>query len=101
MADVLWTPSADRIATTHVHRFMRTAPGSPTTYEDLWQWSIDDLAGFWAKVWEDCEVVAPQGYERVHGELRMPGTEWFTGARLNFAENLLRRRDDDVAIIGC
>ncbi len=100
MADVLWTPSRQSIERTHLHRFMRTAPGAPSTYQELWEWSVDDLAGFWAKVWADCEVIATRGYDQVHGELRMPGTEWFTGARLNFAENLLRRRDDHVALFG-
>jgi acetoacetyl-CoA synthetase len=97
----LWTPNRQRIEATNLHRFMQTAPGSPSDYEELRQWSIDDLAGFWAKVWDDCEVIAAQGYDQVHGELRMPGTDWFTGSRLNFAENLLRRRDDEVAVIGC
>ncbi|MGH8884012.1 MAG: acetoacetate--CoA ligase [Egibacteraceae bacterium] len=100
MVDALWTPSKQRIERTHLHRFMRTSPGAPSTYQDLWEWSTDDLAGFWAKVWADCEVIASQGYTQVHGEPRMPGTDWFTGARLSFAENLLRRRDDHVALIG-
>ncbi|MGH8906265.1 MAG: acetoacetate--CoA ligase [Egibacteraceae bacterium] len=100
MADVLWTPSSQQVEATHLRRFMRTAPGAPSTYEDLWAWSIDDLEGFWAKVWADCGVLAARGCDRVHGELRMPGTEWFGGARLNFAENLLRRRDGRVAIVG-
>jgi acetoacetyl-CoA synthetase len=100
MADVLWRPSQQQVERTHLHRFLRTAPGGPSTYQDLWEWSIDDLAGFWAKVWADCEVIAARGYTQVHGELRMPGTDWFTGTRLSFAENLLRRRDDHVALIG-
>lgn len=100
MADMLWTPTQQRIERTHLYRFMRTAPGAPSTYQELWDWSIDDLAGFWAKVWADCGVIAAEPYTRVHGELRMPGTDWFTGARLSFAENLLRRRDDRTALIG-
>jgi acetoacetyl-CoA synthetase len=100
MADMLWTPSELHIERTHLHRFMRTAPGVPSTYQDLWEWSIDDLAGFWTKVWADCGVITAKPYTQVHGELRMPGTDWFTGARLNFTENLLRRRDDLAALIG-
>lgn len=100
MAAVLWTPPQQLVEQTHLARFMRTAPGEPSSYQDLWEWSIDDLAGFWAKVWADCEVIAAEPYRQVHGALRMPGAEWFPGARLNFAENLLRRRDDHVALIG-
>jgi acetoacetyl-CoA synthetase len=98
MADVLWTPTQQRIERTHLHRFMLTAPGAPSTYQDLWEWSVDDLAGFWAKVWADCAVITAKPYTHVHGELRMPGTEWFAEAHLNFTENLLRRRDDHVAL---
>jgi acetoacetyl-CoA synthetase len=100
VSEVLWAPSPARSADTLMARFLATAPGAPEDYDALWRWSVDDLAGFWAKVWEDCDVHASQPYERVHGELRMPGTTWFPGARLNFAENLLRRRDDTLALIG-
>jgi acetoacetyl-CoA synthetase len=99
MGQVLWTPGEQWIEATHLRRFMRTAPGAPSTYGQLWEWSIEDLEGFWAKVWDDCGVIASRRWDQVHGDLRMPGTEWFTGARLNFAENLLRRDDDHVAIV--
>ncbi|MGH8929560.1 MAG: acetoacetate--CoA ligase, partial [Egibacteraceae bacterium] len=98
MVDVLWTPTGQQVEATLLHRFMRSSPGAPTTYEDLWQWSISDLAAFWAKVWHDCGVIASRDYDEIHGALRMPGTEWFVGARLNFAENLLRHRGDRLAI---
>ncbi|MDP8931811.1 MAG: AMP-binding protein, partial [Actinomycetota bacterium] len=100
MNEILWAPSDDRIARTHLRRFMDTAPGGPSTYEELWEWSVSDLPAFWEKVWHDCGIIASQRYERVMGEPRMPGTQWFSGARLNFAENLLRRRDDYPALIG-
>lgn len=100
MNEILWTPSHDRIARTHLRRFMDTAPVSPSDYEELWEWSVSDLPGFWEKLWHDCGVIASQGYERVMGTPRMPGTEWFSGSQLNFAENLLRRRDDYPALIG-
>ncbi|MDP8977558.1 MAG: acetoacetate--CoA ligase [Actinomycetota bacterium] len=100
MSEILWTPSDERVERSNLYRFMRDAPGSPDDYGQLWRWSIDDLAGFWQRVWQDAGVVASAGYERVMGEPRMPGTQWFPGARLNFAENLLRRRDDAVALVG-
>ena len=100
MDDVLWTPSKERVDATHLHRFGLAAPGAPTTYEALWQWSVDDLEGFWSRVWEDAGVVASQGYDKILGSDAMPGAEWFPGARLNYAQNLLRRRDDSIALIG-
>jgi acetoacetyl-CoA synthetase len=56
----------------------------------LWQWSIDDQEGFWGSLWEYFDVRASQPYERVLGRRSMPGAEWFSGARLNYAEHALR-----------
>lgn len=60
-------------------------------YGELWQWSIDNLAGFWGTVWEDCGLIYSKPYERVVDETAQVDQipEWFHGARLNYAENLL------------
>ncbi|MGI8874786.1 MAG: acetoacetate--CoA ligase [Egibacteraceae bacterium] len=102
MSEVLWEPTPEQAAATNLHRFAQRAPGSPTEYAALWQWSIDDPRGFWAQVWDDCGVVAERGYDQVMGAggSRMPGTDWFVGAELNLAENLLRRRGEDIVLIG-
>ena len=69
-------------------------------YAELYQWSIDNIPQFWAAIWDFAEIQASQPYEEVIDDLtKMPGAKWFTGARLNFAENLLRYRDDRIAII--
>jgi acetoacetyl-CoA synthetase len=62
-------------------------------YAELWQWSVDQLEEFWADIWEFCEVIASKPYERVLGSHEMPGTAWFQGAELNYAENLLAGHD--------
>lgn len=98
MDNVLWTPSPSRAASTNLAAFAGSPPTTPEAYHELWQWSIDDLEGFWARVWDFCEVRADRPYDQVVGELRMPGTRWFEGAELNFAANLLRRRDDTTAV---
>jgi acetoacetyl-CoA synthetase len=98
VTDVLWTPPPERAAGTNLAAFAGRVPDTPEDYQALWQWSVDDLGGFWARVWDRCEVRATRGYEEVVGELRMPGTTWFRGAELNFAANLLRRRDDGPAV---
>ena len=97
---ILWQPDEARVRGSHLDRFRRAAPGGPRDYAELWQWSVDDLPGFWSRVWDDAGVVASRRYERVMGEPRMPGTVWFEGARLNYAENLLRRRGPDRALVG-
>ncbi len=69
-------------------------------YAALHAWSVRDLEAFWGLVWDFCGVRAEtRGNAVVRGLDRMPGAQWFPDARLNFAENLLRRNDDSPAII--
>jgi acetoacetyl-CoA synthetase len=75
-----------------------------TDYDELWHWSVDDLEGFWAGIWEFCGVRASKPYERVLGSHEMPGTRWFEGSELNYAENLLacgEGREGEVAVLHC
>ncbi len=99
MGDVLWAPDRDQIEATSLWKFMRSLPEPLDTYEDLWRWSITERGAFWQAVWDHTGIVASQRADRPVGRQSMPGTEWFPGARLNFAENLLRRADDTPAII--
>lgn len=89
------TTSLGRFATwlgEHGHRGL-------TQYDDLWRWSIDDLAGFWGALWEYCDVRAATPYTVVLESAAMPGTRWFPGATLNYAEHALRRRGSEPAIV--
>ena len=92
--DLLWTPSSQWVERTNLVAYVRwlerTRNLKFTSYEQLWRWSIDDLDGFWASIWEFCGVRASAPYERVLGRRTMPGAEWFPGARLNYAEHALR-----------
>ena len=104
MAEMLWQPSPERIADANLTRFaalVRERHGlNAGDYAALHRWSIDDRAAFWSAVWDYGEVIGDRGDGPVlvDGD-RMPGAKWFPGARLNFAENLLRRRDDAPAIL--
>jgi acetoacetyl-CoA synthetase len=70
------------------------------SYPELYDWSLERIPDFWAALWEFAEVKASRPYDRVADDLdRMPGTRWFPGAKLNFAENLLRYRDERVALV--
>jgi acetoacetyl-CoA synthetase len=106
----LWSPSAEQRERTELARFMRFASERHgrtfSDYEELWRWSVDELEDFWADIWEFCGVRASKRYERVLGSHEMPGTRWFQGAELNYAENLLlgdRRasadRSGEVAVL--
>ncbi len=83
-------------------RFMRWAGErhgrSFADYEELWQWSVDELEDFWADIWEFCGVRASRPYEQVLASHEMPGTKWFAGAELNYAENMLARDRDPAAV---
>jgi acetoacetyl-CoA synthetase len=100
---IVWTPSPERVASATITRYREwlndTRGLSLGDYADLWQWSVDDLEDFWASIWEFFEVDASEPYERVLTSRRMPGAEWFPGARLSYAEHVFRGREaDDVAI---
>ncbi len=104
MDQPLWSPSPEQIANANLTRFRLMVNQrhriSLVGYPELYQWSIDDREGFWSSLWEFGEVVHSEPYKQVGHDLdKMPGARWFPGARLNFAENLLRYRDDQPAII--
>jgi acetoacetyl-CoA synthetase len=101
---LLWTPSEETVERATLTRYERWLAEERDlrfdSYAELWDWSVRDLEGFWSSIWEFCEVRASQPYERVLGNREMPGAEWFTGARLNYAEHIFaRERPHDVAII--
>jgi acetoacetyl-CoA synthetase len=99
----IWTPSAPAVAAANLTRFMdvvraRGAPGGG--FAPLWEWSVAEPDAFWNALFEFTGVIADRGAGPAlsDGHL-MPGARWFEGTRLNFAENLLRRRGPAPAII--
>ncbi len=104
MAKLLWKPSEDKIKNSNMYRFMglinENYNQNFTEYDPLYQWSIENIPDFWAAMWEFADIKASKPYDQVIDDVtKMPGAKWFSGARLNFAENLLRYRDDQVALI--
>jgi acetoacetyl-CoA synthetase len=93
IGDVLWTPPSDLRQSTEIGRYMEWLADERgrefASYEDLWRWSVQDLEGFWGSVAEFFGVRFKAPYERVLGERRMPGAQWFAGARLNYAQHLI------------
>ena len=71
-----------------------------SNYRDLYNWSVNEINHFWEAVWSFGNPVVSKEYQHVvDDDSKMPGAKWFSGARLNFAENLLRRRDNHTAIL--
>ena len=100
VTEPLWRPSAALVGKANLTRFAEPLGFAPPDYEALHAWSVANRADFWRAVWNFCDVVGEvgEGSVLVDGE-RFPGSRWFPGARLNFAENLLRHRHDAVAIV--
>jgi acetoacetyl-CoA synthetase len=101
---VLWAPSAERIKTANMTAFIDRANARHNTeikdYGDLYRWSVREREAFWANLVDFADLKAERWGERVlvNGD-RMPGAHFFPDARLNFAENLLSRRDDTDALV--
>jgi acetoacetyl-CoA synthetase len=100
---VIWQPPADVRQSTVVGRYLTWLEDERglafATYEDLWRWSVDDLAGFWSSVWSFFDVRASVPYEAVLRHPQMPGAEWFPGSYLNYAQRALAISGDAVAVV--
>jgi len=100
----LWTPSRERAEKSYMFDFMQHINREFTTdlkdYQQLYQWSVDNIADFWGSFWYYSGIKFSADFNRIVDDPgKMPGANWFQGARLNFAENLLQRRDNHPAII--
>jgi acetoacetyl-CoA synthetase len=104
MAKLLWKPTRERIEASNMFRFMNAVNKKHRKnfkeYAPFYEWSVTSIADFWAAMWDFAGIKASAPYERVVDDLKkFPGARWFPGARLNFAENLLRCRDDRTALV--
>jgi len=104
MRKPLWTPSEERIRNANITRFINFVNKKHSiqinSYNALYKWSIENIQDFWAAMWEFGDIKASHKYDVIVDDLtNFPGAKWFIGARLNFAENLLRYRDDHLAFI--
>ena len=99
----IWTPSLFRIADANLTRFMAFVEArgvAARDYTALHRWSVERPAEFWDALWEFAGVAGDRGAgPALEGGERMPGARWFSGARLNFAESLLRGPDAEPAIV--
>ncbi len=100
----LWKPSEERINNANITRYIdhvnKKFNLNIDTYQALYEWSISNREDFWSSIWEFGEIIASKPYEKILEDSdTMMGAKWFLGSRLNFAENLLRFKDDQVAIM--
>lgn len=100
---LLWLPSPEHLQyarLTHYLDWLRRERGLRfADYQDLWQWSVDKPEAFWQSIWDHFQVQASSPHQAVLGDRAMPGAQWFPGARLNFAEHILRNEQDGDALL--
>lgn len=104
MRQPLWTPSQGRIEQANITRFIADVNERHSlkidSYKELYTWSIGNLPAFWEAVWQFADTKVSKKYDMVVDDLgKFPGAKWFVEARMNFAENLLRHKDDHSAFI--
>ncbi len=101
MSRLLWSPSPEKVARANLTRFIEYANRENglalSGYDELYEWSVRDIPAFWETMWRFAGIRAT-AHEAVLENPVMPGARWFRGAKLNFAENLLRYRDDRPAL---
>jgi acetoacetyl-CoA synthetase len=100
---LLWEPSAQRAERATLTRYLRwLARERGLTFDDygaLWRWSVDDLEGFWSSIVEFFDLRFAAGGDRVLGDRSMPGTQWFPGSQISYAEHVFRGKADDALAI--
>ena len=93
--DILWQPSPEWLANCRLTPFLNWLQEERNlVFADrhtLWRWSVDHLEDFWGAVWEYFKIESSSPYTSVLGRKEMPGAEWFPGARLNYAQHILRQ----------
>ncbi|GAB3963045.1 hypothetical protein GCM10027615_02380 [Plantactinospora veratri] len=106
VGEVLWTPPPagdDRSRIGDYLRWLRRHRGLDfDDYAALWRWSVTDLDGFWRSIWDYFDVVSHTEPTATLVDATMPGTRWFPGATLNYAEHVLRMpgmADDEPVVI--
>jgi len=104
MGQLLWKPSEVRKKQANMSKFINFVNEryslSFESYDELYDWSIEKIPDFWAAMWAFVGIKASRGYDEIVNDLtKFPGAKWFGGTSLNFAENLLRYRDDRIAFI--
>jgi acetoacetyl-CoA synthetase len=99
----LWQPSPERISSANLTAFARHSESACARklpdFAALHAWSVEEPAEFWSSIWDFAGIIGEKGKTIVKDLERMPGAQWFPEAKLNFAENLLRRNDDSDAIV--
>ena len=95
--EVLWSPSENRSTNTMLAKYKSWLSSEHSlcfdNYQELWEWSVDDIEFFWETIWDFFDVKASKLYSKVLAKKEMPGTVWFPGSELNYVDQLLRQKE--------
>ncbi len=100
----LWEPSAETIESSAMTAYMGWLAAErgveASDYQQLWEWSVNELEDFWRSIWDHFEVISSAPPTTLLAERKMPGARWFEGTELNYAEHVFRDKDDaEVAVL--
>jgi acetoacetyl-CoA synthetase len=99
----LWDPNKKSINKANITKFIeyvnKEFGTSVSDYSGLYNWSVKEIEKFWEALWNYSGIIHSKNYDKILDERKMPGAKWFEDAELNFAENLLRYRDNEIALI--
>ena len=99
----IWSPTKERINNSNIQEYLSFLSSHYkkyfSSYSELYNWSITEIEKFWESIWEYSGIIYSKTFSVVLAKRIMPGAQWFKDAELNFAENLLRFRDDKIALI--
>jgi acetoacetyl-CoA synthetase len=101
--DLLWGPTRERAEQSTITAFIAWLKDTRglefAGYRELWQWSVTETEAFWRAVWDSGDITVAKQPVTVLGKKTMPGAEWFPGAELNYAENVLKQeRPGEIAL---
>ncbi|GMU96061.1 acetoacetate--CoA ligase [Ignavibacterium album] len=103
MSELLWKPSKERISNSNISKFISFITEKEkiniSDYHQLYDWSVSNIENFWKYIWDFAQIKHSKSFENILVDNGIKDSKWFVGAKLNFAENLLRFDDDKIALI--
>jgi len=103
LSELLWKPSKERISNSNISKFISFITEKEkiniSDYHQLYDWSVSNIENFWKYIWDFAQIKHSKSFENILVDNGIKDSKWFTGAKLNFAENLLRFDDDRIALI--
>ena len=102
--NLLWSPREEKIKSSLMYEFIQDINKKFSldikNFYELHEWSINKREEFWSEIWDFFKIIGEKGNKPfLKPENKMPGTKFFPNGKLNYAENMLRKNNDDIAII--